>query len=473
MQKTDEQQSLNLLTSKLKSVKGKITVSDAATLTGLAIHEAKDALDVLMNRYACKLQVTESGEILYSFGDTLRRRGEKTLNDYMEELGEFLWKAFKVFFKIWITVMLVVYFVIFVIIVIAAIIAMLTGSKGGGKKIRLGWIVDLFADLFTATARAGVYVYAIDTHGYRHRTYAQAQRKDKTKPEIKKRFVQSVYDYVFGPLRPEYDPLANAKEAASYLRASKGILTTSEVVALAGYSFDEADDKFTDYLTRFQGRPDITEDGVVFGKFDQLLLSAGKEIESIKVELFWDEYEAPFNLNGNSSGRNTFITFANAFNLILSFIFLTGDYESVSFGQNAITESTITIVLGWIPFIFSAIFFLVPLVRFFRIRKQEQLRRERNIKRRLVRYIYLGRDFILAEITEAVNRGSEEKLSEKIVDSYLNKLLLELQGETKLDENGIVQYSFPRIAREYQIVKKLRESVKDFQGSLGQVIIEN
>ena len=469
MQRTDEQQAIQLLSKKLSSFKGKLTASDAATATGLAIHETKDALEILMNQFACKLQVTEQGEILYDFGSTLRRRGEKTFRERLEEIEEVAWKIFKAVFKVWITVMLVVYFVIFVTILLALLLG---GSRGkGSKKVKLNWVFDFLGDLFTATARGNMLLYATDPGGYRHKRYAQTTRRDPTQLEPKKRFVQSIYDYVFGPDRAAFDPLANAKEAAAYLRTSNGILTTSDIVALAGYDFSEADERMTDYLTRFRGHADITEDGVLYGSFNELLRSGDAETQEAKVELFWNEYEAPFELTGNTSGRNTFITFANAFNLVFSFLFLTGGielgYEDITFDQGLVS-----IVLGWIPFVFSFLFFLVPAIRSFDVKKRERARKERNVKRRIVRAIFerTKEKTTLEQILEAVNRGPEEKLSATVIETYLNALLIELQGTSDFDDHGTVRYHFPRIAREEETASKLRVRANVEEREIGKVI---
>ena len=55
-----------------------LTLTEAASLTGLSIDAAREALDALLTKYVCRLQVTEYGDLLYNFGDRLRRRGVKT-----------------------------------------------------------------------------------------------------------------------------------------------------------------------------------------------------------------------------------------------------------------------------------------------------------------------------------------------------------------------------------------------------------
>ena len=138
---------------------------------------------------------------------------------------------------------LVVYFVIFVIL----LIALLASGRDSKKSVKLGWIGDLFADLFWISSRNMAIVHAVDSGGYRHRAYRQQKRRGG-EVESGKRFVQSVYDFVFGPARPDYDVFANEKEVAAWLRGNHGILTMTELVALAGWTYEEASERMADFV---------------------------------------------------------------------------------------------------------------------------------------------------------------------------------------------------------------------------------
>jgi hypothetical protein len=67
-----------------------LTLTEAAALTGLAIDEAREALDVLLKHYVCRLQVSEHGDVIYNFGATLRRRGSITLTERLQAIGTWL-----------------------------------------------------------------------------------------------------------------------------------------------------------------------------------------------------------------------------------------------------------------------------------------------------------------------------------------------------------------------------------------------
>jgi hypothetical protein len=48
------------------------------------------------------LQVSEHGDRIDHWGETLQRRGAKTVAEPMEALGAWLWKAFPVVYQAWI-----------------------------------------------------------------------------------------------------------------------------------------------------------------------------------------------------------------------------------------------------------------------------------------------------------------------------------------------------------------------------------
>ena len=463
---------VRLLTKRLSGVKGRITSADATAITGLPHETVKDALDVLMNTFVCRLRITESGEVLYDFGGSLRRRGSKSVGDKLRDAGELLWKAFTAAFKVWITVMLIVYLVIFLILVLA----LLFGGRDSKKSIKLGWVGDLFADIFFLSSRNMAVVYALDRDGNRHRAFRQEQRYGHGEAEPKKRLVQSVYDFVFGPPRPNFDPFADEKEVAAWLRREKGVLTLTELVALAGYTFDEASERMASYLGRYRGEAEITDDGVLIGTFEHLLKVGDSGLEGGRVELFWDEYEAPYELTGNSTGRNTAIAAVNAFNLLFALVmFSTPGLGTLLVANTGIElpAGVVQVVLGVIPLLFSVLFFTVPLLRMRSVSRPERLRKIRNIRRRILRAAFAeaGRPLSLQEILHRVNTGLPVPLKAQEVEPILLRMLSDYTGRTDIAEDGTVLFSFERIGHEVAVGRRERDAVS-LPASLGEVIFD-
>ncbi len=471
MNTTQIQDAIKALEKKIAGVKGSFTLNDAASITGLAVDEAKEALDTMMSKYVCRLMVTDNGDLIYSFGSSLQRRGEKTFAEKMEAVGEVAWKVFTVIFKAWIAVTLVVYFVIFLVMLIALLIA---ASQGGGRDrkspVKLDGIFNIFFSIFQWRTATRMIDYQMDRDGYRYRHY---EPKKSYINEKKKSFIASVYDFVFGPERVQIDPLANAKEVAAYLRQGKGVVTAAELVALAGWKMDEAESFLSDCIVRFKGDAVISDNGVVYGQFEQITRGTG-EIEGGKIELYWDEYEPEYEITGNKAGRNALIIFMNLFNLTFASVILGSFYgaQPVYVGPN---DKLVLIFLGWLPVIFSFLFFAVPLGRLWKVLKWRRRRVEMNKRKRVMRAIFKRKNKSagLEDIVKEVNAGGGEKpMSASEVEDCLNKMMRDFQGETTLDANGKVLYSFTRIAEEFAEAEKVRNT-RTGDGKLGDVIYDS
>jgi len=131
------------LTQALRGKKGRLTKADAITVSGLPSYLVDDSLERLLKRYKSRLEVTDEGELLYSFDPALVRRDEPTLAERLRDAGRVLAKVGVWVFKAWITVTLVAYVVVFVALALAMMF-------GGGDRRRdddrgfggggMGWI---------------------------------------------------------------------------------------------------------------------------------------------------------------------------------------------------------------------------------------------------------------------------------------------------------------------------------------------
>jgi len=478
MQAITHSDTLKTLESRLHKSGGYFTLNDAASATGLPVADARQAMDDLMSKYVCRLKVTENGDLIYDFGKEPLRRGEKTREERIAEFKESLWKAFQVFYKVWITVTLVLYFVIFLVLLIALIVAMMASNKDddrrGSRGPSMGSLYiffNVFRSLFDWNTHTRNVYYERDEYGYPYQHYQPTQSafsKSASSPKENKSFVASVYDFVFGPPRVETSPLANQQEAAAYLRQQKGIVVVPELKALAGWNSEEAETFFSDCLVRFNGQASISANGVLYGDFFELTRSVNKK-EDTRIVWYWDEYEPEYELTGNTSSRNTMIAFLNGFNLVFALLSLNG-----LFAPLVGTGMWVTIGLGVVPILFSLIFFLVPALRYYNIKKYQRQQHIHNIRKRLMKVIFNSRDqFIsLDTLTQAVNsKGEEEKLSKEVVEQTMKDLLNDFAGEVQATEEGKVIYHFPKLAYEMQEVKFLRE--KRAEGKdLGQVIFD-
>ncbi|SFE56304.1 hypothetical protein [Thermoflexibacter ruber] len=462
------QQAEKLLEDRLSSSLRTLTLGDVSTLTGLSTDDAKQTLEKLMSKYDCTLKVTEAGDLIYDFGSTLLRRGKKTIAEYWSEIKDFLWKAFQVFFKLWIAVTLVFYFVVFLVVLIAIILAAVFGDSDSDFDVgdAVGGLfhalIEMFRMIFIWDALTGsTTYYETDSRGYKYKHYApksstwsKLSKKNRELPS--KSFVVSVYDFVFGPSRVENTLADNLKELATYARKQNGIIVPAEIKGLTGYPSEEADKFMTDSMVHFNGKAEVSEQGVLYADFEDLIRSAAnKQVES-KVEWFWDEYEPEYEITGNTAGRNAGIIAMNLFNLVLSGVVLgmANDYSEL--------PKWIEVVFGWIPLTFSTIFFSVPILRTIFILPKRKKRHLNNIRKRLMKVIFHDSDkeLPLSALEQAVNAKSagEEKLSQKQIEQVMNDLIIDLQGEIDVKDNGEIVYRFDKLKTELQEAERLRKA---------------
>lgn len=475
-----DRESLLLIEKYVENQSRQFTINDAASLTGVPVLETEYAVKDLMKKYDCKLKVTENGDLIYDFGERLHRRTAKSFGEYVAEAMAWLWSAFTVFYKFMTSILLIVYFVVFLVILIAIILGTMSSdrdsdSKGVGNLI--GAIFRVFWSIFEWNTIMGYgYTYnRYDDYGYEYRHYNEkpsavkrALKGDKavaTSPE-EKGFVASIYDFIFGAPRVEENPLANKQEVASFLRKHKGLISTAELQALAGWTRAEADNFMTECLAHFNGRAEISPNGTLYGDFSELIRSNNRTGE-VPIVYYWDEYEAPYEVTGNTTGRNWAIASMNVFNLLLSSFFL----ANIGFGGLAAW-----IFLGWIPFIYSALFFLIPLARTFALSKKRKQYHINNIRKRLIKAIFQSSspEISLARLTQIANEGKRSKeanLDEKTVEQVMKDVIYDFKGDSYLDDNAQVIYRFEDLDRELNDVEEAREDKKG-DNRLGDIIME-
>jgi len=482
----EQRQYAQKIESELKSSMRPITIGDASAATGVSMREAKTALDYLIEKYDCRLKITENADLIYDFGSSFHRRGERTWTEWWDSVQAGLWKAFMIFFKIWITITLIVYFIIFLIILITFIIALFVAMSRGGSDsddspIDLkgcGGIFNIFGELiqnlFIWNTINNSYHYETDSRGYRYRAYdSRASTLGKLRKGKKgKGFVASVYDFVFGQPRYEIHPLENQQEAAAFLRKNKGIIVKSELVALAGWTAEKAEKFFSEIIVKFNGDSAISENKILYGDFYELTRSKSKEADA-EIIYYWNEYEPEYKLTGNKSGRNFWIAFLNAFNLTFAFLILSDVLIDVLPDLQAIPY--LHIILGWVPLVFSVIFFLVPMLRAFSLGKKRRRRRLDNIRKRLIGTVFKNRlqSIPLNSFTKMVNEGAkEEKLSEKKVKNMMEEVARDLEGEISIDPNGNILYKFNFLNEEMQEAERLRQK-RDSGENLGNILLDS
>ncbi len=431
---TSEEKNLLAIEKIVARAKGKITPEDAASATGLSINEVQDALSRLVELYECRVTINpEKGSVQFIFPYPFQKRGKKTFKEISTAILTVLWKAFQVVYKASIGIVLIVYTVVFFVI-----LAIMFGTSRDRDDNPIGDIIGgilraIFEAMFWTSVLQPVQ-YEVDRSGYKYKTY----QKDKNKG---KNFIKSVYSFVFGPDRPVYDYLADAKEAIAFIRKNNGKITAGHIIALTGVNYPEAEKRLAEYATKYKGELHIVDDEILVADFTQLLNTTNPPIEGGKIEYYVDEVEPPYQITGNTGGRNGAIITMNTFNLIMSFLIYPFATQYLS--------GSVAFFISIFPFVFSVSFFLIPLARIPYVVIKEQKRKLNILRKKLFDIIVSANVPLTAEqIIEYAKINASDKSKAM---SLLEKLILDLEGKIDLDESGKALIHFPRLMKELQI----------------------
>ncbi len=451
--KQSDEKVVNELESILKNSKGIISPGDASATTGYPLGQVQDALARLIELYEARVTMNnETGQVQFIFKYPLFRRGKKSLKEYLQIVGEWSWKIFQMIYKASIGVILVFYTLIFVLI----LIAMMFGGRDNDSDDRidigaiLGGLFRGILDAYTFSMITRDMTYGYDNDGNRFRTYA----KDKNKG---KGFVHSVFSFVFGPDRPKYDPLEDAKEAAAFIRRNNGKITAGNIVALTGVNYEEAEARLAEYSARFNGELDINNQGLLMAEFTDMLNKSAKDIGDGKIIFYEDEVEAPYELTGNTSGRNFGISAMNVFNFVMSFFIITffssgvqvvDDPQMIDVVAGTVHEfGWLVFLLGYFPFIFSISFFIIPALRAFKLPNKKRKREINILRKKLIGAILRNRGKNIRR-DELISYAKINEQEMPLFDKTMEKLVIELKGEINIDSDGMPLYTFERLSKE-------------------------
>jgi len=394
----------------------------------------------------------ENGQVQFIFKYPFFKRGRKTLKEIMQLGIDAIWKVFKVIYKASIGIILVFYTVLFVLVLLALVFGGRSDSRD--SKIDIGAILGgLFRgilDAYTFTAITRNMSYGYDGYGYKFKTFKP--EKDKGKG-----FVQSVFSFVFGPDRPIYDPLDDAKEAAAFIRMNNGRITAGHIVALSGVKYDEAEARLAEYAVRFNGDLQVSNEGVVVAEFTDMLNKASNDLNEGKVIFYEDEVEAPYSVTGNTTGRNFAVAGMNLFNLLMSFFVIQFFTSPMIYGEDPTTTDLIAgsihefgwvvIILGYFPLVFSSLFFIIPALRYFTVYSNNK-KRDLNIIRKKLIGTFVRHKGKTIRFDQLISLSKIELRETQFAKNVLDRLVIELMGEINIDSDGTPIYSFDRLSKE-------------------------
>ena len=431
----------------------KLTRADAVALTGLPNDSAEPALKSLVATYKSHLAVTDEGELVYEFDPSLERRDRVTLRERLEAAGQVAWKGFQLLFKIWIVVTLVAYVVAFVAMMVSLLVARSSSDRDdrrGGDGFGFPW---LWFWLMPDLAPPGY---------YGRDPYGRPLRRSPRLP--KKRFYQSVFDFVFGPKTAPHDPREADKRLLAFLRDHKGRVTAAELSALTGLSLASAEEELTRLMVEYDGEVEVADDGTLLYVFEDVLPSASAA--GTRWTWAWDTADPVPPLTANTPGTNGVIGAFAGFNLFASMTIAPAFLQRFH-----LPTEPWTFWLTVFPLVFSAIFFAVPAARWAVRRRQLRKRERRQLRRELLREIWAqpGEPRDPGELTARASQRTGLPAAE--AQAMLDTLVRDLDGDVTTDAEGRMRYVFPRLAEEQRAVDKARRAAPERQ--LGEVIFSS
>jgi hypothetical protein len=290
----------------------------------------------------------------------------------------------------------------------------------------------------------------------------------------KKRFYQSVFDFVFGPKGAPKDPRAQDRRFVSFLRDHKGRITAAELVALTGLPYDEADQELTRLMAEYDGEVEVAEDGTLVYVFEGVLPSVAKPGNESDQwwSWSWDRVESQQPLTGNTPAANAVVGGFAGFNLLASLTIGPAFLAKV----HLLGDPLATFFVTWFPLAFSAIFFAVPGLRALAHRRETKRLARGAARKELLRELYsrepqdeatrFDPQLLSAQVAERTGQPVE------LVRSQLEKLLKELEGDVSTDAEGNVRYRFPRLLEEKRAVRTARDKAKALP-AVGEVVFSS
>ena len=423
---------------------GSVTVGDVVSETGFDPMESESALKSLITTHEGIMKVSENGEILYAFTPNCISRDYRS---WWERSKETVFKIFKLLCKILIMLVLVVYFIIYVLL----ILAVLFSGKGRNVNINFGYII-----------------WAFWGHG------------ESTQQEKKEPLYTRVYNFIFGPEKEKEDPMALQRDFVKLVRSKEGVITAEDWMVVSGHLLPECESEIARYTAIYDGEAKICNDGTLVYVFRDLMKSAKKGELTQMPAPAWQRLEHKLPMTGNSS--NVAVILLNVFNLIMAFIILAGGmsiledpaYAYEFAADPAALESLQTLItwLGTVPFIFSTLVFLGPIIRLPGNIKENRRRRRDNIRKVVLENVEnarMGATVNGSAALKAVNHGlrrtdlKEANVSE--VNSVLEDIALDMTAETVA--NG---YRFDDLVVHTERANQVRHELRLANQDLGRVI---
>ncbi|KAG6437240.1 hypothetical protein SASPL_102152 [Salvia splendens] len=354
----------------------RVTVGDVASKAGLKLNEAQRALQALAADTDGFLEVSDEGDVLYGFPKDYRSKlAAKSLKIKFEPLVEKGKMAAEYVVRVSFGTALIAS----IVIVYTTIIAIASSSRESDDRGRRGRSYGSGVNFFFSPT---------DLFWYWDPNYYRRRRSRESDGGMN--FIESVFSVVFG----DGDPNQGIEEErwkliGQYIASNGGVVTAEE---LAPYLDVESTEKTDDdsyilpVLLRFDGQPEVDEEGNILYRFPSLQRTAARQRSGRKeyvgkkwadwvgeVGKFFKENKWKFSKTSPSERAMVIgLGGLNLFGVIILGTMLKNTHIS--------TSGFISFVSEIFPLlqIYAGSFFVIPLIRWFLVQNKNAKIAKRN-----------------------------------------------------------------------------------------------
>ncbi|MEM7796760.1 MAG: hypothetical protein AAF579_20175 [Cyanobacteria bacterium P01_C01_bin.118] len=356
----------------VETLEYRVTPGDVAAKTGLDISQAEAGVLALASETQAHMQVSEAGDIAYEFP----RQFRATLrNKYWQLRWQVLWaKIWAVLFyliRISFGIMLIAAVVLVLVAIIALQIAMQSqrdDNDRGGYSGGIGfspwlWIGNDWFYWFSYGPRR-----RYDRYGY------TGGGRDRNSHDLN--FLEAIFSFLFGDGDPNKDLDERRWGAiATVIRNNRGAVSAEQLAPYLDNANlnDDLEDYVIPALSRFNGRPKVSPQGDLVYHFPELQVTA-KNYKPQSVPAFLKETKRRFT---SASSDQVSIAIGLGTLLVVGSIYLAYAAAGWTTGFIGLIYSLCDIFLAY-----GIAFLGIPLVRYFRMQKQNKNIEARNLQRK-------------------------------------------------------------------------------------------
>jgi hypothetical protein len=141
----------------------------------------------------------------------------------------------------------------------------------------------------------------------------------------------------------------------------------------------------------------------------------------------------------------------------------------VLFGQSL---PLVTIVLGVVPVVFALLFFLIPVVRFSRLKAENERNGTENLRRDVSRYVLANPTAVVPATIPISRTGANPSDPEKTREALVASLAA-VRGADIAQSGEATAYSFAEVARSKSDIAKVRAEIDTSRFDIGGTVFDS